>query len=221
MTSRIYFAGDTHGQHEHIVSHLIAEPDAVIIHVGDFELSRPAIEEFPDDVRSRIWWIYGNHDFDRPEHWSNLFNGDMRERCLHGRVVDIGGIRIAGLGGNFQQRVWMPPNPPAFPRRATLSRTTPRQDKHQDYGVPLKRAGAIWQEDVLSLSRKRADILVCHEAPSTHQYGFEVLDELARSLRASWIIHGHHHDDSEGMIDNQIKVRCVALRKLMAFDAEH
>jgi hypothetical protein len=44
------------------------------------------------------------------------------------------------------------------------------------------------------LSKLRADILVTHEAPSTHPHGFAALDELARAMSVSKTFHGHHHD---------------------------
>ena len=54
---------------------------------------------------------------------------------------------------------------------------------------------AIYPDDLNVLSRQRADILVTHEAPSCHPYGFETLDQLARSMGVVRAFHGHHHDD--------------------------
>lgn len=39
-----------------------------------------------------------------------------------------------------------------------------------------------------------ADILVTHEAPSCHPYGFTAIDKLARALGVTRLFHGHHHD---------------------------
>ena len=41
---------------------------------------------------------------------------------------------------------------------------------------------------------KRADILVTHEAPSSHPHGFAAIDELANRLGATTSFHGRHHD---------------------------
>ena len=70
---------------------------------------------------------------------------------------------------------------------------------------------AIYPDDVELLARQRADILITHEAPSCHPYGFAALDELARSMRVVRTFHGHHHDDrSDG----------YAMRRVeMGFDA--
>ena len=38
-------------------------------------------------------------------------------------------------------------------------------------GLPLRRRDAIFPEDLTALGRLRADVLVTHEAPSSHRYG--------------------------------------------------
>jgi calcineurin-like phosphoesterase family protein len=52
---------------------------------------------------------------------------------------------------------------------------------------------SIWPEDYENLASQQADILVTHEAPSSHPSGNIVLDQLARCMGAKLIIHGHHH----------------------------
>ena len=52
---------------------------------------------------------------------------------------------------------------------------------------------AIWPEDYDALAAQRADILVTHEAPSSHPAGKAALDALARAMGARLIVHGHHH----------------------------
>jgi hypothetical protein len=44
------------------------------------------------------------------------------------------------------------------------------------------------------LADLRADVLICHEAPSCHPNGFEEIDLLAQSMKAKSVWHGHHHD---------------------------
>lgn len=41
---------------------------------------------------------------------------------------------------------------------------------------------------------EKADILVCHEAPSCHPYGYSEIDELAQTMGTKMVVHGHHHD---------------------------
>jgi hypothetical protein len=54
-------------------------------------------------------------------------------------------------------------------------------------------AMAIWPEDVEALASQRADVLVTHEAPSSHPAGVAAIDALARAMGATLIVHGHHH----------------------------
>lgn len=37
-------------------------------------------------------------------------------------------------------------------------------------------------------------MLVCHEAPSCHKYGYAAIDELTAAMGARRIVHGHHHE---------------------------
>lgn len=58
-----------------------------------------------------------------------------------------------------------------------------------------KLNGAIYPEDVYRLASQRADVLVTHEAPSCHPYGWAALDDLARAMGVKRTFHGHTHDD--------------------------
>lgn len=55
--------------------------------------------------------------------------------------------------------------------------------------------GYIYPDEFERLAQHQADVLVLHEAPSSHPYGFAVLDELARRIGVKRVFHGHHHDD--------------------------
>lgn len=39
-----------------------------------------------------------------------------------------------------------------------------------------------------------ADVLVTHEAPSAHYFGYGEIDELGRKIGVSKSFHGHQHD---------------------------
>jgi hypothetical protein len=68
-----------------------------------------------------IWYIHGNHDTDSTSDHDNLFLSALADRNLHGRIVEIAGFRIAGLGGVFRERVWSPPEPPAYDSTKTYT----------------------------------------------------------------------------------------------------
>ena len=70
----------------------------------------------------------------------------------------------------------------------------------------MRQRDAIFPEDLRALSGKRADVLVVHEAPSTHRHGFAALDDLARDLRVRLVVHGHHHASTAAVTQNGIAV---------------
>jgi hypothetical protein len=60
--------------------------------------------------------------------------------------------------------------------------------------VVRKHWSSIYPDELNALADLRADILVVHEAPGYHSNGFEILDDLARSLGVRVLVHGHQHD---------------------------
>ena len=69
---------------------------------------------------------------------------------------------------------------------------------------------AIFPEDAAALSELRLDVLVTHEAPSSHRYGFAGIDRIAASCRARLVVHGHHHESYVGATSSGIPVRGLA-----------
>lgn len=201
----IWILGDVHGDFRHILRALsnARRKPADLIFLGDLELSRPFEEEIGpiEEMGPRCWAIHGNHDADSEETSRFLFGSPaFAERSLHGRVVEIGGLRVAGLGGVFEEMSWLPPGEPI-----ALSERDLLEDVHEEArrgrispekarGIALKAKSAIFWEDWERLYGQPADILVTHEAPSCHPKGNEALDDLARSMGARWAFHGHHHD---------------------------
>ena len=53
---------------------------------------------------------------------------------------------------------------------------------------------SIFPVDGQRLQKLRADILVTHEALSSHPHGFAAVDELANRLGVTMSFHGHRHD---------------------------
>jgi predicted phosphodiesterase len=214
----IVFIGDIHQQWDVVNRGLAAlDPlprDAVLL--GDIQCDRP-LDVVAAPLLDRgiaVHWIFGNHDNDGgPEMWANLATPDRNPRTaagtLHGRVVTIQGIRIAGLGGTFRPRVWHPPDPPRLHRRSQL-----RGDMAETAGgwpathvaalLHSLASAAIWPEDFDRLAAQRADILVTHEAPSSHPGGNAALDALALAMGVRLIVHGHHHVTYRAMADGLI-----------------
>ena len=81
---------------------------------------------------------------------------------------------------------------------------------HIDALVHSLGTTAIWPEDYDSLAGQRTDILVTHEAPSSHPAGNAALDALARAMGARLIVHGHHHVNYLATADDGLQALGVA-----------
>lgn len=183
----------------------LARPPEAVVLLGDMECHEPLDQLAAPilETGAELHWIFGNHDYDGgPGMWANLtepsLNPVSTAGALHGRVREIAGVRIAGLGGTFRPRVWNPPNPPRIRRRAELAAdlATLGPGWSADATAALAHSlsvMAIWPEDVEALASQRADVLVTHEAPTSHPSGVAVLEDLARAMGARLVVHGHHH----------------------------
>jgi predicted phosphodiesterase len=203
----IVFIGDIHQQWDAVergLAGLERLPAAAVI-LGDVQCSAP-LDELAAPLLRRgvaVHWIFGNHDNDGgPEMWHNLCAADRNPltggQSLHARVVDVAGVRIAGLGGTFRPRIWDPPAPPRLHGRSELDedvRQMGRGWRPEHIAALVHSLGttSIWPEDYESLARQQADILVTHEAPSSHPSGNAALDGLARRMGVKLVVHGHHH----------------------------
>lgn len=188
----ILFCGDPHGEFEHIIQHVQQSTPAAVIILGDLCLSQSFEQTFaPILERTDVWFIHGNHDTDEVRYHDHLFA--CPERNLHGRVVDIDGLKIAGFGGIFRSQVWYPPALPRYTTRKNFIAHCGKGNLWRGY-LPRKHRSSIFPEDIQYFEGLKADILVTHEAPIAHPHGFLAIDELAQSLGAITIIHGHHHE---------------------------
>lgn len=194
----ILFFGDNHGHFRHIIAAVEREkPDAIVL-LGDIQAQRPLeIELAPILGKTIVRFIHGNHDTDSDADYRHLFGSKLADRNLHGRVENICGVRIAGLGGVFRGRVWSPPDPPVHQRFVDWQRALGKTRAGQGAaGHPEVRthASTIFPDVWKRLREERADVLVTHEAPTCHPHGFAAIDELARALGVHSSFHGHHHD---------------------------
>lgn len=213
----VLFYGDPHGRYQNLfnaVEHY--SPDAVVV-LGDFMLDKPLEQQVaPILDKTEFWFIQGNHDTDRDSFYHNLFKSDLAHRNLHGRVETIGGLRIAGLGGVFRGKVWHPhlnSSQPKWRKREEFMlaqpRVTQRMATAQYDGLLRQHHSSIWWEDYERLWDQQADILVTHEAPSTHHHGFTEIDDLAFAMKARRVFHGHHHVNYSGELNQESKTVLV------------
>ena len=190
---RIFFCGDPHGHFEHIIEAVHVHQPAAVVLLGDVQAQEPlevALRPIVD--RAEVWWIHGNHDTDSDADYDNLFASSLADRNLHGRVVEIAGVRIAGLGGIFRGQVWHPPSPPRYPSAEDFLAQCGKGNRWRN-GLPRKHRSSIFPDHYAALLQAKADVLVTHEAPSCHLHGFRAIDDLASSLGVATAFHGHHH----------------------------
>jgi len=208
---KILFAGDPHGNFEAVISAVRRHKPEAIVMLGDYDLDKP-LETYLAEIldMTEILWIAGNHDFETPNKYQNLFHSALAHQCLHLKVTEVAGLRIAGLGGIFLGRVWYPPQPPKWQNKQHYLNQQCAHIKNAE--ISLKYRSAIWHDEFEALKKIKADILVTHEAPGSHRHGFSVIGELAAIMGAKQIFHGHLHENYTRTIKQQIKVCGVANR---------
>ena len=198
VNRQILFGGDPHGRFTHLVCAAERlQPQAVVL-LGDMEFKRAAHLELAP-IRDRTFFIHGNHDTDSLESWTNLMDSELAVRCIHGRVtVLLDGTRLAGLGGVFREGIWTPPSPAAYSSYAAWLESLQAGWKKRDtmHGrARLRHQSSIFPDVYDRLAAESADVLVTHEAPFPHPYGWRAINELAEALGVSQIVHGHQHDN--------------------------
>ncbi len=133
----ILILGDNHGNFDHIApaierEHAAGNSVEAAIFLGDIEAQRDfELEIAPIEALGvPVYWIVGNHDTDTEENWRHLQNSQHRR--IDGKVIEIAGIRIAGLGGVFRGAIW-------FPRDSKNADAVeePRFDSYADFAADL------------------------------------------------------------------------------------
>lgn len=216
----ILFYGDPHGHFQNLFDVVSKTKAEAVVLLGDLGLTA-SLEETVAPIlnKTELWFIHGNHDTDTDtdKDYDFTFGGALSHRNLHGKVVEIAGLRVAGLGGIFRGKVWHPGlggnnGEPKWAKRQTYMRSQPaviRRNVERYSGLPRQHHSSIWYEDVDFLKQQQADILVAHEAPSCHPHGFEVLDNLAFAMSVKRLFHGHHHEHYQDEIGNAGRIIIV------------
>ncbi|MBT2334081.1 metallophosphoesterase [Variovorax paradoxus] len=205
---KILIFGDPHGDFDPVIAAVERfRPEAIVL-LGDIQARRPlhiALQSIL--TRTEVWFIHGNHDTDSDADYDNLWRSELADRNLHGRIVEIAGYKVAGLGGIFRSKIWDPRRPieeAAFMSGDAMRRSMRPEERWRD-DISRRHRSTIFPGDYLQLLRSPpADILVTHEAPAVHPHGWQAIDELAETLGVQLVVHGHHHQDidyiAEGML---------------------
>jgi predicted phosphodiesterase len=196
---KLMFFGDPHGDFEPVIAAVERfRPEAVIL-LGDLQPRQPLHVEL-QSIRdlTQIWFIHGNHDTDSDSDYDHLWGSELADRNLHGRVVEIAGYRVAGLGGIFRSKIWDPQRPigeAPFVSADALRRSMRPEARWRD-GIARRHRSSIFPDEYQQLLRSQpADILVTHEAPAAHPHGWQAIDALAQTLGVQLVVHGHHHQN--------------------------
>jgi predicted phosphodiesterase len=201
---KLMFFGDPHGHFEFVIRCVQNyHPEAIVL-LGDIQAQRPLQIELASILDlTEVWFIHGNHDTDSVADHDNLFGSELAHRNLHGRVVEVAGYRMAGLGGIFRESIWAPPLEPAFASVADRLKVI-RSSERWRGGLPLRHRSSIFPDVYQHLSRERADILVSHEGLGGHPYGWSAPDALAIALGVQVAVHGHLHQTIDYVADGRL-----------------
>lgn len=194
----ILFCGDTHGGLTHIQREIQRLHPTAIILLGDIEPDLPLQKILSG---TDVYFISGNHDGENEDHYNNIFKSDYATNNLNNRVVEIDGLRVAGLGGTFDEKIWMPPSEPIYENYAQWEAANRYNNPYFEKQKRIIEHGAIFYDDYINLMMQKADVLVLHDAPSCHPYGYEALDELAQAMGVKTVFHGDHHDCLDYSLD--------------------
>ncbi len=214
----ILLVGDAHGDFEPMLE-AAASATAVIL-LGDQEPLDDLASILGPEIAEKTWWVFGNHDSDDPEYLAH--HASMADRNLHCRVVDIDGLRIAGLGGTFRSNIL------GVDRQTTLSdlpHVRPQDTRQclallrKDKNLAPQDHATIFPEDLNFMARlagkTRVDVLVTHEAPESHKLGYRILGDVARALKARIHVHAHHHERYDAMLHGGVRVAGVGMSGMM------
>ncbi|MDR6453461.1 metallophosphoesterase [Variovorax paradoxus] len=207
---KLMFFGDPHGDLEPVIAAVERfRPEAIVL-LGDIQARQPLhIELGPILDLTEVWFIHGNHDTDSDADYDNLWGSELADRNLHGRIVEIAGYKVAGLGGIFRSKIWDPRRPveeAAFASADALRRSMRREERWRD-GIARRHRSTIFPDDYLQLLRAPpADILVTHEAPTAHPHGWQAIDKLAETLGVQLLVHGHHHQTIDYLAEGLMTV---------------
>lgn len=210
----IWLCGDVHGD-LHVLRRALADarskPDSVIL-LGDLDPPEPVGPWLASAISTGIdtWFIHGNHETDNTLTYHHMFDATGAERNLSGRVVEVAGLRVAGLGGVFREDAWYPPAEPRYGSYDEFWSASLAKWRHPNHNAANDPVGAsddprlvtslrkhrtsIFPDDYYRLAEQQADLLIVHEAPSCHPHGMEAIDFLAQCMGVRWVVHGHHHD---------------------------
>ena len=202
---QIFFGalGDIHGAFD-VARQIVAKHPEIPfwLCVGDLATDDGRYEP----VGAPVYWIHGNND-----NFDAIASGDLPRDLQHipnGTLVEIAGLRVAGLGGTFAP-TWYdtPASDLPHPRKGS-AKATELADKRRHF---------VREEVEGCKSLRDADVLMTHEAASPFRpfpggrgpdAGKRQVNEVLAAMRPRLHLFGHHHRFSDEIREG---VRSVGL----------
>lgn len=176
--------------------------------IGAGDLSFEYLSTLVDVVDRPGVFVPGNHDPDlsgfsergglwmragMPEEWP----GPAGFVDADGRVVDVGGVRVAGLGGCLRYRAG--PNQWSEAEQARRGRRVVRAARK------LRRRDGRGVDILLTHAPPRH----CGDGEDPPHHGFECLHKVVAELQPRMLVHGHIHPYEQAMPDRLIGATAV------------
>jgi hypothetical protein len=192
--------------------------------VGDVADADGRYEPLP----APLYWIKGNN-----ENFDAIAAGELPENLHYipnGQLIELEGLRIAGLGGTFAPTMYevlardLPPGKPArkAPAAAASSESSSSAAAARGGGAPRavrkddKSRHIVREEVDVCKSIKQVDIFLSHEAPRPFRVhrgidaGKTPINEILSAMKPRLHLFGHHHTFAEAHPDG-IRSVCLEL----------
>ena len=180
--------GDIHGDFETVRRIMRRHPHVLFwVSVGDLAGEEGQYEP----VEAPLYWIKGNNEnFDVID--AGLFPGHLHY-LPNARMEEIGGVRVAGLGGTFA---------PSWYDTPAASLPHPRKGSAKATGLADKRRHFVREEVDACRALRAVDVFLSHEAPRPYfagtgprrnDAGKTPVNEILAALQPRLHLFGHHH----------------------------
>ena len=184
--------GDLHGDFASARRVMARHPDVPFwLCVGDVADDEGRYEELP----APLYWIKGNN-----ENFDVIAAGGLPHNLTfvaNAHLTDIGGLRVAGLGGTLA---------PSWSETAAADLPHPRKGSAKATGLADKRRHFVKEEVEACKRLSGVDVFLTHEAPRPYLAGTGArrndagktpINEVLASMQPRLHLFGHHHRFTE------------------------
>lgn len=212
------------GDRRDLFAECARRPPHAVVFLANRLFVLPADREM-DHLRGagiQVRWVVGTHG-ERYDLWQRDATWEGPDGNLHGQVEQLGGLAVAGLGGQFREEVWWPREDAAAPAAVTREACWRRMRAGTGwrYGLPADVRHALFPEEIEDCAGTRADVLLTAEPPSCHPEGFAAVDRAAALCGARLVVHGHFLEGGKRWeLPGGVRVRGVGLGSMLRLTRE-